>query len=99
MAAKSKKLVAGKWKEPMGKLHVLLAKAFPEHRTATYDVLDIEWLAGKMKVTEESIYNWLRNDAIPFVRAEQLVKIRGCRIELEDLLPYISRSVPKSAKG
>lgn len=96
MASRPKKLIAGKWKEPMGKLHVLLAKAFPEHRTATYDVLDIEWLSKKLKITEESIYNWLRNDSIPFVRAEQIVAIRGCRVKLDAFLPYISRSVPKN---
>lgn len=78
-------------KEPMGKLHILLARAFPEHRTASYNVLDIPWLANKLKVTDEAVYTWLRNDELPFGRAEQISKIRGCRITLADLLPYVSR--------
>lgn len=76
--------------EPMSKLHLLLAKAFPEHRTAKYDVLDIEWLAAKMAVTDEGVYTWLRAGVLPMKRARQMVKIKGCRIQLEDLLPFVS---------
>ena len=89
MAAKNER--KGRWKKPMGKLHVLLTKAFPEHRTASYDVLDIAWLASKLKVTDEGIYKWLRDDQLPsLARARAIVAIRGCRIELDDLLPFVA---------
>lgn len=80
---------ARRWSKPMGKLHILFAKAFPEHRTKDYDVFNVEWLATKLEMTEEGIYKWLRDDRIPLKRARQIVKIRGCRIELEDLMPYV----------
>jgi len=74
---------------PMSKLHVLLAKAFPERRTSRYDVFDIEWLAIKLKVTDEGVYTWLRANALTMKRARQIVALRECRIELEDLLPFV----------
>lgn len=76
--------------EPLSKLHILIAKAFPEHRTAKYDVLDIEWLASKMGVSDEGVYTWLRANSLPMKRARQIVKIKGCRIDLEALLPFVS---------
>jgi len=91
MASPKKSVSKGRWTKPMGELHILLANAFPEARTAKYDVLDVEWLAKKLKVTDEGVYTWLRNNALPFKRAEQIVGIDGCRKKLKDFLPYISR--------
>jgi len=89
MAAKNER--RGRCKKPMGKLHVLIANAFPEHRTASYDVLDIAWLAKKLKVTDEAIYKWLRDDQLPsLARARAIVAIRGCRIKLDELLPFVA---------
>lgn len=75
--------------EPMSPLHILLTKAFPEHRTASYDVLDIKWLAGKMECTDEGVYTWLRDNCLPMKRARALVAIRGCRIKLDEILPFV----------
>lgn len=87
--AKKKAAPRGRF-EPMSKLHILLAKAFPEHRTAKYDVLDIDWLAGKLGVTDEGVYTWLRQGVLPMKRARQIVKIKGCRVTLDDILPFVS---------
>jgi len=90
--ATKRKPAAGKhrFSEPKGKLHVLLARAFPEHRTATYDLFDIAWLAQKLKVTDEAVYVWLRNDKLPsLARARDILKIRGCRVDIDDLLPFV----------
>lgn len=75
---------------PMSDLHVLLARAFPEHRTADYDVFDVAWLAKKLKITEQGVYRWLRDNELPASRAKQIVKIKGCRKKLSDFLPYMS---------
>lgn len=83
------KEVKGRWKKPMGKLHVLLANSFPTKRTAAYSVLNIEWLAEKLGMSEEGVYKWLREDRIPFKRAKQIAKMRECTAEFEDFLPFI----------
>lgn len=83
------KAAKNRWSKPKGKVHALLARAFPEHRTKDYDVFNVEWLATKLEMTEEGIYKWLREDRLPLKRARQIVKIRGCRISLDDLMPYV----------
>lgn len=79
-----------RWSEPKGDLHKLLTQAFPERRTASYDVLDIGWLAAKLEMSEEGIYKWLREDTLPTKRARQIVKIKGCRKTFDDFLPHIA---------
>lgn len=89
--AAAKNARRGRWKDPMGKLHVLLTKAFPEHQTKSYAVLDIAWLAAKLKVTDEAVYKWLRDDQLPsLARARAICAIRGCRLKLDDLLPFVA---------
>ncbi len=83
MAAKKKTA-----KTPKISLHAVLTKAFPDHLTVKHQVLDIEWLAKKLKITSEAIYTWFRDDKIPFARATAVCKIAGCQIELDVLLPY-----------
>lgn len=77
--------------KPMGGLHVLLAQSFPEKRTAGYDVFDVEWLAQQLEMTEEGVYSYLRQNALPFRRAEQITEIEGCRKRLKDFLPFVTR--------
>jgi predicted DNA-binding transcriptional regulator AlpA len=77
--------------EPRSELRMLLFGALPEHRTATHGILDVVRLAEQLDVTDEAIYRWLRAGELPFKRAAQIVKIKGCRITLEDILPFVSR--------
>lgn len=86
MAAKK---TVSRFAEPMSDLHKLLTQAFPEHRTATHEVLDITWLAKKLKMSREGFYKYLRAGTIPMKRARQITEIRGCRKQLKDFLPYI----------
>lgn len=79
-----------KWSKTGVELQGLFARAFPEHRTADYDVFDISWFAKKLKMTEEGIYKWFREGRLPYKRAVQITDIPGCRIELKDLLPYVA---------
>lgn len=77
--------------KPMGGLHVLLAKAFPDKRTAGYDVFDVKWLARQLDITEEGIYSYLRQNTLPFKRAEQIAELPECKKRLQDFLPFVSR--------
>lgn len=80
-----------KWSKKGRELQGLFAKAFPEHRTADYDVFDITWLAKKLKMkSTEGIYKWFREGHMPYKRAAQIADIPGCRIKLADLLPYVA---------
>jgi len=77
--------------KPMGGLHVLLAQSFPTKRTADYDVFDVKWLARQLEMTEEGIYSYLRQNSLPFKRAEEIVELAGCKKKLADFLPFVSR--------
>lgn len=77
--------------KPMGGLHVLLARSFPDQRTADYDVFDVKWLARQLEMTEEGVYSYLRQNTLPFKRAEQIVELPGCKKRLQDFLPFVSR--------
>lgn len=77
--------------KPMGGLHVLLAQSFPAKRTADYNVFDVKWLARQLEMTEEGIYSYLRQNSLPFKRAEEIVELPGCKKRLQDFLPFVSR--------
>lgn len=86
MAAYVKK---GRWDQPMTELHAHLAKCFPEHRTATHDVLDVTWLAKKMKMSREGLYKYLRAGKLSAARARQICAIAGCRKKFETFVPFL----------
>lgn len=73
----------------LGELHDLLERAFPDHRRPTFDILDIAWLSKQLRVTDEAIYTWCRNNTLQMKRARQIVEIEGCRISLKALLPFV----------
>lgn len=77
-----------RWK-PLGTLHVLLGDAFPDRRTDDHEVLDVAWLAKKLKMSEEGIYKWLRQNRLTIARARQIVALKECDRELDDFLPFI----------
>lgn len=73
----------------MGDLHVLLTKAFPKRRTQSYAVLDVAWLARKLKVTDEGVYTWLRENKLPYKRALAITEIDECNIDIKKLMPFV----------
>lgn len=85
-AAKKRK---GRWSAPMGELHILLARAFPKRRTQSYAVLDVAWLAKKLKVTDEGVYTWLRENKLPYKRAQAICEIEECTIDIKKLMPFV----------
>lgn len=87
MAAYVKK---GRWDQPMTPLHAHLAKCFPEHRTATHDVLDVSWLATKLRMSREGLYKYLRAGKLSATRARQIVAIKGCRKTYESFIDFLA---------
>lgn len=73
----------------LGKLHALLKTAFPNRRSGAYDVFDVLWLANQIGVTDEAIYYWFREESMPMKRARAIVAVKGCKISLGKLLPFV----------
>ncbi len=89
MASKSNQSQS-RWAQPMSDLHILVSKCFPEHRTQTHDVVDITWLAKKLKMSREGFYKYLRANAMPVARVRQLVALPGCRKKFADFTDFLA---------
>ncbi len=74
----------------LGGLHTLLTEAFPTRKRKPYNVFDVQWLATRLGVTNKAIYYWFRVDSLPMKRAREIAAIRGCMIDLEQMLPFVS---------
>jgi len=72
-----------------GGLYKVLFKAFPGRRTLQEEVFDVKWLAEKLSISTESIYKWIRADKLPLRRAREILKLKGCRVTLEDFFPHV----------
>lgn len=75
-------------------LYKLLVAKLPEHRFQERgrDILDADKIATDLEVKKkQTVYVWLKNNALPAIRMQQFVELSGSKLTVEDLTPYITR--------
>lgn len=74
----------------MGRLHSLLTETFPTKKNEAGEFISVAWLAGKLGMSSEGLYKYLREDALPAKRVRQIVALKGCTKEFEDFIDFIA---------
>lgn len=73
-------------------LYKLCYNHLPEHRKFRDDhgLLDVAAISEEMSVTRQNIFLWLKNNRLPAHRVMQMINLRGSKLTLEMLAPYMS---------
>ena len=74
-------------------LYKILVEKLPEHRFVEKNllILDTQKIANDLGIkNKQTVYAWTRSDSLPAIRLLSFVNLKGSKLTIEDLTPFLS---------